>query len=153
VGRAPSDLAGGSTRPSVITASARKLEGIDNSMKHETPFRLPLSPAQVQLVASASTGSNGLLPTLLALAGDETVRLNDFAKGGHDTKTLSISLVSGLLVLATVSRHEGIGVTQVAHELGLSSATAWRYLKTWVALGVFEQDPRSHRYRLADCWR
>lgn len=122
-------------------------------MEDEAPFMLPLSPAQVQLVARASTGSDGLLPTLLALAGDETVRLNDFAKGHHNTKTLPISLVSGLLVLTAASRHKGVGATQVSHEVGLSATTACRYLKTWVALGALEQDPRSHRYSLADCWR
>jgi hypothetical protein len=116
-------------------------------------FMLPLSPTQVQMVARASTGTDGLLPMLLALAGDDTARLNRIVKSDRNSKELSFSLINALLVLAAASRHNGAGATQVAHEVALSANTAARYLRTWVKVGALVQNPQTHLYHLADALR
>jgi hypothetical protein len=38
-------------------------------------------------------------------------------------------------------------LTDVARQLGFSPATTHRYLGTWMAVGLLEQNPRSRRYR------
>jgi hypothetical protein len=40
-------------------------------------------------------------------------------------------------------------LTDVAKEIGLSPSTTYRYIGTWMAVGLLEQDPRSRRYRRA----
>ena len=38
-------------------------------------------------------------------------------------------------------------------ELELNQSAIIRYLKAWVAVGVLEQDQKTHKYRLALRWR
>ncbi len=120
-------------------------------------FSLVLSYGQVQdLVqqeAASRKGGGGLLGVILALNGaGKPARLEHLA---HDpvlrSRRLSQSVVRSLLVLSAFASGESHGVNSLAEELGIGSTTLWRYLRTWVALGVLEErDDR--RYQLARRW-
>ncbi len=123
------------------------------------PFLLPLSHAQVQqmvqAVADVPTGT-GLLRVLLALTGQggERLMLTDLASDElYDPKEISRSVVSSLIVLAAFSQGEEHAVTELALEIGMTTSTTLRYIRTWVALGVLERvsKPRA-RYRLVSVW-
>jgi hypothetical protein len=65
--------------------------------------------------------------------------------------TLSRSTLRALLILDSCDHHgEPRGITEVASELGLSPSTAHRYARTWIALGLLDQDVGTGRYRRAD---
>jgi hypothetical protein len=58
------------------------------------------------------------------------------------------SVLRALQTLVTVPEDaEGIAVTSLPPTLGISSASAHRYLNTWRALGVITQDLATRRYR------
>lgn len=61
----------------------------------------------------------------------------------------SFSLDRGLAILEMFTpEHPVLGVNEIATQLGLSPASAHRYITTLVALGYLEQEP-SRKYRLA----
>jgi hypothetical protein len=64
-----------------------------------------------------------------------------------DDPRLSRSTCRALLVLLAFSSGEPREVTEVASGIGLSASTAHRYARTWLALGLLEQDPATRRYR------
>lgn len=116
------------------------------------PFMLPLSAAQVQLVAEAVNGTQpSRLRVLLAAAfSDELSRL---AEIDPREQRLTSSLIHALRVLAVASGPRPVGVTEVARKVKLKPPSVARHLKTWVAVGVLEQDRASRRYWLAQRWR
>jgi IclR-like helix-turn-helix domain-containing protein len=60
----------------------------------------------------------------------------------------SRSVCRALLVLAACPADGGWAeLTDVARELGFSPSTTHRYMHTWVAIGLLEQDAYSRRYR------
>jgi hypothetical protein len=65
-----------------------------------------------------------------------------------EDSSLSRSTLRALLVLDALppdgSERE---LTDIARELGVSASTTHRYIRTWMALGLIEQHPRSRRYR------
>lgn len=67
-----------------------------------------------------------------------------------DDKTYSYSTFRAVMVLAALpadgSERE---LTAIARTIGLSPSTTHRYIRTWAALGVLEQNPDSQRYRRA----
>lgn len=69
-----------------------------------------------------------------------------------NNRLMSQNVIVSLLVLSSLHGGER-RVTDIADDLGISRATAVRYLKTWVAVGILEQDPSSRRYRVAVRWR
>jgi IclR helix-turn-helix domain len=67
-----------------------------------------------------------------------------------DDKHCSRSTFRALLVLAAFPPDgDERELTDVARALGLSPGTTHRYIGTWMAVGLLEQDPRSRRYRRA----
>ena len=103
---------------------------------------ITLTKAQVRDVvrgASVAAGSHPL-SALLELKDVVLPLLRD--------SECSRSTLRGLLVLAAVpidgSERE---VTDIANHLGISASTTYRYLNTWVAVGLVDRDPRSRRYR------
>jgi hypothetical protein len=83
------------------------------------------------------------------LAVDHSPRhiLQLFAKAG-DVRHYSLSAVRALAVLGAFSSdgsHREL--KEVAKEIGLSESTTYRYINTWVLLGMLEQDPNTKRYR------
>jgi DNA-binding MarR family transcriptional regulator len=62
----------------------------------------------------------------------------------------SRSALRALLVLNALPLDGGERVlTDIAGQVGVSASTTHRYMRTWTALGLVEQDPRSRRYRRA----
>jgi hypothetical protein len=121
------------------------------------PFLLPLSLAQVEQlmgeIASRRSGT-GLLRVLLALTGSgERLDIHDLTRDErYHAKNISQSVITSLLVLIAFSQGDGHKVTDLAGELGMTKTTTMRYLKTWMAVGVLEQDQKTRRYRLAVRW-
>jgi hypothetical protein len=121
------------------------------------PFLLPLSLAQVEQmvgeIASRRPGT-GLLRVLLALAGSgEHLDIHDLTRDErYHAKNISRSVISSLLVLIAFAEGGEHKVTDLASELGMTTTTTMRYLKTWTAVGVLEQEQRTRRYRLAVRW-
>ncbi len=114
----------------------------------ERPLMIALTDAQVtEVVRDASGGPR--LAGLLAAAGDlEELRqmMVPLLADPH----YSHSALRAVLVLAAFSVDGSEReVTEVAKALALSPSTTYRYLRTWVALGLLEQDPGSRRYRRA----
>lgn len=120
-------------------------------------FWLALSHGQVreliQQEAASRGGGPGLLGVLLALDGiGERIDLDELARDElYHNRRVSRSVIRGLLVLSAFASGEAHGVNSLAKELGMGTTTIWRYLKTWVALGVLEER-KDRRYKLAERW-
>jgi hypothetical protein len=109
---------------------------------------IDLSDAQVaQVVRSTSEGS-GLVALLAGLGGEWTLR--DSVTLLLDDPRYSRSFLLALLVLNAFpvdgSERE---LTGVAADLEVPAGTTHRYVGTWMAVGLLEQDPASRRYRRA----
>lgn len=119
---------------------------------------VPLSLAQAEWVAqqiSESLASGApLVRLLLALSGRGRVTINDLRQDPafNDHKVSQYLLIS-LLVLSVFHDKLDHRVTDLAPELEMAPGTAVRYLKAWIAVGVLEQDHKTHKYRLALRWR
>lgn len=127
-------------------ASQQKKHGFE--MDEVQPVVLALADHQVASILSQVSGG-ARLPGLLAdLSGPRTLRSS--IRPLLDDPRYSRSTLRALMVLeACPPENEGREVTAVAKELGLSPATAYRYVSTWEAVGLLERDPKSRRYRRA----
>lgn len=99
-------------------------------------------------------GGRGLLGVLLAVNGvGERMSLDDLMLDErYRDRRISQSVILSLLVLGAFALGEAHSLNKLAAELGMANSTLWRYLKTWVAVGVLEErDDR--RYQLAVRWR
>jgi hypothetical protein len=121
-------------------------------------FLLSISPAQVerivhQAVASERSGAS-LLRVLLSLGGSgERLTLEELVRDRrYQAGELSQSILISLLVLSAFASGETHKVTVLAKEMGMNTATLARYLRTWVAVGVLEQDLKTRGYRVAARW-
>jgi hypothetical protein len=105
-----------------------------------------LTSAQVTRVLQEAAGTPALETMLDVLRHPDAVR-----RAAHrllEDPTYSRSTLRAILVLAAFPVDgRPIEVTDLAGELGLSPSTTYRYVSTWLALGLLEQDPRSRRYR------
>jgi hypothetical protein len=110
---------------------------------------LALTSAQVSQVLRHASGRPELTSMLAGLEDPDALRslvtplLEDDA---YSRSTLRALLVLGAFP-ADGSERE---LTDVARALDLSPSTAHRYVGTWMALGLLEQDPISRRYRRAE---
>jgi IclR family pca regulon transcriptional regulator len=67
----------------------------------------------------------------------------------HGRLATSQSLERGLAILSSFSaERRSIGVSEMAHELGLTRSTAHRYIATLAGLGYLNQDPATRKYLL-----
>lgn len=127
------------------------------SNRDEPEIMVPISLGQAQRVVQQVLESNdpgaSLVRLLLALSGDDRVRLSELSSDPEfrDRKS-SQTLLIGLLVLTVFADGEDRRVNGVAEELDMAQSTVIRYLRTWVAIGVLEQDPVTRRYCLAHRW-
>lgn len=111
---------------------------------------LPLSDAQVQLIAAAANARPTLRLLLAGAFSDDLVRL---AEINAREQRLSMSLLHALMILAVASGSDSVRATEVAKQMTLSRTSVGIHLRTWVAVGVLEQHPVSRRYQLAACWQ
>jgi hypothetical protein len=87
------------------------------------------------------------LTSLLAEVDELAVSSNAVLALLEDTN-LSRSTLRALLVLDAIPPDGGEReLTDIARQLDVSASTAHRYIHTWMALGLIEQNPRSRRYR------
>jgi hypothetical protein len=124
----------------------------------EPELYLPISLAQAACVVRQVVGVKvpgvSLIRVLLALDGQDRVAMGDLlADPKFDEPKISQTLIVGLVVLTTFCVDVDRKISEVAIEVGLSPSTTHRYLKTWVVVGVLEQDPTDRTYRLARRWR
>jgi hypothetical protein len=117
---------------------------------------VPISLAQAERVVQQIVGSNGpgvsLVRVLLALCGHDRVVMADLLNDPAFDHSISQHVVTSLLLLSAFQGNAEPSINDLAAEVGVSKTTAFRYLKTWVAVGVLEQD-RTRKYRLAARWR
>jgi hypothetical protein len=118
-------------------------------MSEEGRVTISLTSTQISQVVRNASGRTGL-STMLADLEDQQA-LHDAVAPLLEDDNYSRSTLRALLVLAAFhpdgSERE---LTDVARELELSPSTAHRYVGTWMALGLLEQDPVSRRYRRAE---
>lgn len=124
----------------------------------DTDIWVPLSFAQAERVAQQVSESQAsgapLVRLLLALSGRGRVTLSDLRQDpAFNAHQVSQYLLVSLMVLSVFHDKLDHRVTDLAPELDMALGTAVRYLKAWVAVGVLEQDHKTHKYRLALRWR
>jgi hypothetical protein len=120
--------------------------GVRVLVRADSGVRVVLSGVQVeQLVRELSgrgsvTGVLGEVPDLDAARRVLLPLIND--------NRYSRSQCRSLLVLAACpAGGSWVELTDVARELEISPSTVHRYLLTWMAIGLIEQDAQSRRYR------
>ena len=135
-------------------------------MKSDESISIILSPVQIeQVVRSAKQSSPDMLSQLLraALATDapadnatdqHSSRLGNASQQALSTAAndpqLSQSLLRGLSILSSFGPDRPWRpITDLARQIGLSSSTTHRYVKTLRAVGLLEQDPTTREYRPA----
>lgn len=105
---------------------------------------ITLYPAQVDQVMRVASGGTGLSELLSGISEPDALRRSLLPL--LDNERFSRSTCRALLVLLAFSSGEPREVTDVSKELGLSASTTHRYVRTWVALGLLQQDPASRHY-------
>jgi len=108
---------------------------------------ITLTPAQVAQVIRGAAPET-LVDPFDAELGDRWLRdrLGPMLSGG----CYSIVTVRAVLTLLTIPKHkDGVAVRRLAEQLGLAPSTTLRYVNTWQALGMVDQDPETRRYRRA----
>jgi hypothetical protein len=110
----------------------------------ENGITIELTRAQINRVIREATDNNGLLGLVTAM---ESLEIESFPEWWDDRR-LSLSLLRGLIVLASFSA-DGAGrkVADVAYELDMGPSTTHRYVSTLLEVGLLERDPVSREYR------
>jgi len=107
-----------------------------------------LTDAQVARVLDEASGDAGL--TALSAGLGDPQGLQSAVLALLDGDGYSRSTLRALLVLAAFPADGAErALTDIARQLALSASTTHRYVATWLAVGLLEQDPRSRRYRRA----
>jgi DNA-binding MarR family transcriptional regulator len=108
-----------------------------------------LTTAQVERVLQQTGARDGEPAALFDRLGD-LQSLSRLVASGLDDPRVSHSTLRAMLVLAALPR-DGTerSLTEVAETLGYSPSTTYRYMTTWMRLGLLEQEPSSRRYRRA----
>lgn len=117
-------------------------------MNDDRGVTITLTDWQVARVVREASVPPGL--TALSAGLDDFGELRGAVLPLLEDATHSRSTLRALLVLGAFppdgSERE---LTDVARQLDLSPSTTHRYIGTWMAVGLLEQDPRSRRYRRA----
>lgn len=112
---------------------------------------ITLTSAQVSQVLMQSAGSTASLAAVLAgvvEAAGSVAELLAATGANYSRSTLRAVLLLGVLP----ADGSWMGLGDAARRLEANASTTHRYMKTWVALGLVEQDPRTRRYRRAGDW-
>ncbi len=109
-------------------------------------MRIELTDGQVERVVRAAFGRAGVVDLVCEVSVFEALRRVVLPM--LDDMRCSRSTLRALLVLAAFpadgSERE---LSDVARQVEISPSTTHRYIGTWVAVGLLEQDARSRRYR------
>ncbi len=109
-----------------------------------------LSRVQVEEVVRAAGPESAILGLLRDLGAEPQLPIADIAGDPMMTdRRLSRSTLTGLLVLACFSPPgTERRVSDVADQVHLTRSTAHRFIKTFQAAGLMEQNPDTRMYRL-----
>ncbi|HTU79234.1 MAG TPA: helix-turn-helix domain-containing protein [Solirubrobacteraceae bacterium] len=108
---------------------------------------ITLTDRQIAQVVRDATAGPGLAGVLSGVDDIEAVR---GAISQMDDPRCSRATLRAVLVLAAFPADGGqMDLREVAAKLGCSPSTAHRYVCSWMAVGLLEQDPHSRRYRRA----
>lgn len=116
-------------------------------MANKRDIAITLTVDQIAQVVQESADAGPLERILAGLDSMEEFRgvLIGLLDQGHK---YSRSALRSLLVLSALpldgTERE---LTEIADATGLATSSLHRYLKTWKAVGIVEQDPQSRRYR------
>jgi DNA-binding MarR family transcriptional regulator len=114
----------------------------------ERGVTIKLTDRQVSQVVREASGGTGLARMMSTV--DDLDDLRGMVQPLLDDPKCSRSTFRALMVLVAFPPDgRELELTDVADELGLSPSTTHRYVSTWLAVGLLEQDPRSRRYRRA----
>lgn len=117
----------------------------------EQPIVIGLTPRQVAQVVQGSARQTGPSSSRVRLrvglgASSGRITRSDY----YHERDLSVSVIQGLSVLAVFTDGEKRTTTDVAMQTGIPKKTAYRYIRTWAAVGLLELDATSRLYRLAE---
>jgi IclR helix-turn-helix domain len=105
-----------------------------------------LTAAQIESVLRETAGRSGITALLDGLSG--RAELHGMLRTLLADQKVSRSTIRALLVLSAFPSDGTLReVTDLPAQLGLSQSTAHRYVRTWVRLGLLEQDPTTKQYR------
>jgi DNA-binding MarR family transcriptional regulator len=132
--------------PGVSSVATGYCTGVDLALSVDRGPSIALTDRQVaQVLREASHRAR--LASLLTQV-DQLDELSSVALSLLDDSNLSRSTLRALLVLDALPADGGEReLTDIARQLDVSASTTHRYIHTWMALGLVEQDPRSRRYR------
>lgn len=117
-------------------------------MSGDREVLIALTDGQVAQVVREATGREhpaGLLPELVEVDGVFELVEPLLADESYSRTVLRALLVFSALPPDGRARE----LTDVAREVGISPSTTHRYMQTWMAVGLVEQQTRSRRYRRA----
>ncbi len=107
---------------------------------------IELTDVQVERVFSSAARGAGRVGVLASVANLQD--LQSALLPLLDDEQCSTAVLRALLVLAAFppdGTERELG--HVASDLGISPGTAHRYIRTWLMVGLLDQDPDSRRYR------
>ncbi len=135
--------------PDVATPLSVRMSMNDSETERHTDSPSPPAEEPSHKTTERRMVDPELPRVLLALCGQDRIKLAELERDPqyYDSR-LSRSALHFLVVLTPFALRPEQKVTQLAEEVGMSTSTALRYLKTWVALGVLKQQT-SRRYCLA----
>jgi spore germination protein GerM len=111
-----------------------------------TGVQIVLSPSQIARVVRDGTAGGALIGLLEMERHDGHLR--EHLQSLLEAPEFSQSTLRALLTLLSLPADaDGVAVTVLSSELQMSSATAHRYLKTWRAVGLVSQNPKTQHYR------
>lgn len=116
----------------------------------EEEVSIALSDAQVEQVIRAVEHEGGLPGLQFGLEENTQRALATFAESPLlEDVQLSRSVLLGLLVLACFAPPgTERRIKDIAEQLGLSTSTTHRYIRTFVAVGLLQQNPLTREYAL-----
>ena len=115
-------------------------------MSGDSGVTITLTDGQLEQVIDDASRRSSLAGVLPEVSGFDQLR--SVLLSLKDDVRCSRSTLRALLVLAAFPPDGGAReLSDVARQLGLSPSTTHRYISTWLAVGLIEQDRRSRRYR------
>ena len=107
-----------------------------------------LTDAQVRRVVRERADDAGVRAWLDKLNDAERVERVMISVAGKSD--YSVTIMRALLVLAAFPTDRTLRtLTEVSKQVSFSASTTHRYVQTWQAVGILEQDPVTRRYRRA----
>jgi len=129
-----------------VAGEAKISTRAERSTTSDGGVSIKLTDRQVSQVVREASGGTGLARLMSSV--NDLDDLRGLVSPLLDDPKCSRSTFRALMVLVAFPPDgRELELTDVAGELGLSPSTTHRYVSTWLAVGLLEQDPRTRRYR------